>query len=47
MLASDSTNLRHNFDFFSPEILDKEPNLEKIFDTKNRFGERVLASKRR
>ena len=28
MLASHS-NLRHNFDFSNPKILDKEPNLEQ------------------
>ena len=29
MLANDSTNLKHNFDFSNPKILDKEHNLEK------------------
>ena len=29
MLADHSTNLKHNFDFSNPKILDKEHNLEK------------------
>ena len=29
MLANHSTNLKHNFDFSNPKILDKEHNLEK------------------
>ena len=29
MLANHSTNLKHNFDFSNPKILDKENNLEK------------------
>ena len=28
-LANHSTNLKHNFDFSNPKILDKEHNLEK------------------
>ena len=30
MLTNHSTNLKHNFDFSNPKILDKEYNLEKV-----------------
>ena len=30
-LANHATNLKHNFDFSNPKILDKENNLEKRF----------------
>ena len=29
MIASHSTNLKHNFNFSNPKILDTAPNLEK------------------
>ena len=29
MVSQHSTNLKHNFDFSNPKILDKEHNLEK------------------
>ena len=35
MLANHSTNLKHNFDFSNPKILDKEHNLEKKINLRN------------
>ena len=48
MLANHSTNLKHNFDFSNPKILDKEHNLEKrlilemieILNNKNSINKR-------
>ena len=48
MLANHSTNLKHNFDFSNPKILDKEYNLEKsiilkiivILNNKNSINKR-------
>ena len=47
-LANHSTNLKHNFDFSNPKILDKEHNLEKrlilemieILNNKNSINKR-------
>ena len=47
-LANHSTNLKHNFDFSNPKILDKEQNLEKrlilemteILNNKNSINKR-------
>ena len=48
MLANHSTNLKHNFDFSNPTILDKKHNLEKrlifeiieILNNKNSINKR-------
>ena len=48
MLANHSTNLKHNFNFSNPKILDKEHNLEKrlifemieILNNKNSINKR-------
>ena len=34
-LANHSTNLKHNFNFSNPKILDKEHNLEKRLISRN------------
>ena len=34
-LKKNSTNLKHNFDFSNPKILDKEHNLEKKINLRN------------
>ena len=48
MLANHSTNIKHNFDFSNPKILDNEHNLEKrlilemveILNNKNSINKR-------
>ena len=50
MLANHSSNLKHNFDFSNPKILDKEHNLEKklilemieILNNKNSINKRSV-----
>ena len=34
-LANHSTNLKHNFDFSNPKILDKDHNLKKKINLRN------------